>query len=208
MADGRFRVRLGSVTISAGILIAAAAAMWLFGECRYNEGARDQELKAAGDTVDRHRARLVAQILELESKVRRDSVAHAAALSAAASSTAAARQHSDSLEAALKKKGPLPADVRETIDALHGTIDAQAKELAQKDRTILFWQGVAAERGAQRDSAAAQRDEYKRQRDQWQRRARPRCGADVGVGYGATTHQVDGWVGYGCRIPLPRIPFL
>jgi hypothetical protein len=198
----------GKVTISAGVLIAAAAAVWLFGECRYSEGAHDQELKAAGDTVDRHRSRLVARILELESKVRRDSMAHAAALGVAATSTAAARRRSDSLEAALKKKGALPADVEETIDALHGTIDAQAKELAQKDRTIVFWQGVAAERAAQRDSVSTQRDEYKRQRDQWQRRARPRCGADAGVGYGATTHQVDGWVGYGCRIPLPRIPFL
>lgn len=194
-------------TVSAGVLIAAVIAMIVFGECRYRAGAADQQLKAAGDSSDRRVARLVAEVSLLEARVRRDSARHADSLAAATDASAAAIARADSLERALKARGPVAADVQQVIDAFRATIAALEKENAEKDRTILFWQTTAAARGAQRDSALTEAAELRQQRDAWQKRARPACGPQATAGYTLLGRQLDATLGFGCRIALPRLPF-
>ncbi len=193
-------------TIVLGLAgIAALAIMFWAGRC---EGRSEARLDAAGDTTDAQRTRLATRVAELETQIRRDSATHVARQQAAADSTEAARRTADSLEAALRARGTLSPDVVATLDAKNAVIASLARDTVVKRQAITFWQAVAATRAAQRDSALALADDYRRQRDDWRKKARSACGPDVGGGYGLTTRAFDAWVGYGCRIPFPRLPFM
>lgn len=195
--------------LGAGLAaVAVIGAVLLWGQCRYRAGAADQALRAAGAHTDTRNARLIVEVLELEARVRHDSAVRVRELAAAADSSAAARGRSDSLETMLRASGPLPPDIEAVLDAKNATIAQQGRELAAKDRTILFWQGVAATNGAQRDSALAIAGEYRRQRDAWRERARPRCTAGVAVIYGLNGQRLDGGPGFTCQVSLSDLwPF-
>jgi hypothetical protein len=196
----------GTVTVSAAALVVLAASLLVFGECRYRAGASDQRLKAAGDTTDVHRARLVARVVKLEAQVRLDSAAQAGELAAAAAASDTARRRGDSLEAALRARGPLPPEVVATLEAKNATIAQLVQEGAAKDRTILFWQGVAGTRRAQRDSALAIAEQYRQQRDAWRKKAGSPCGLGGTVGMGV--RGADAVAGFTCRLSLPKLwPF-
>jgi hypothetical protein len=199
---------VGTVTVSAAALVVLAAGLWVFGECRYRAGASDQRLKAAGDTTDVHRARLVARVVELEAQLRLDSAAQAGELAAAAAASDTARRRGDSLEAALRARGPLPPEVLATLEAKNVAIAQLVQGGAAKDRTILFWQGVAGERAAQRDSALTIAAQYRQQRDAWRKKARPRCTSGVAVGYALGGQRADVMPAFVCQVTLADLwPF-
>lgn len=195
---------------SVGVALAVIAAVWLWGQCQYTAGAKEAQLRAAGDSTDRWRARHIGEDLAREMQVRRDSAAAAAGIRAASDSVVAARRISDSLAAALRERPGdlLPrAAVEATLAAKDATIARERARADSLDRSSRFWQAVAGDRAKSLGEVSRQRDEYKAQRDAWQKRAISRCGAAVGGGRGLNSGVWDAWVGVDCRVPLPRIPF-
>lgn len=195
----------GKITVSAGVLLAAAAALFLVGQCSKYDGI--QLGKQLQQDVDAdHLTAAVAAALDSSDGVWKGRFADQAARANVPARALPALEHrADSAVAAIiaipdsfVPKSQAMAAVsaeKERGDSLARVVQEDSVGIRLRDLRIL----------SLRDTVRLFTDSIvptlTRSRNYWRRRALSACGGDVG--YGVTTHKADLYVG--CRLPLPRL---
>ncbi len=201
-------MKLRNVTISAGVLVTAAAAAWLWAQCMHSDGVATGKQLQKDENQDRRNAAIAAAIDSSDRAWQRvvDSLTQGADTLRAQlavqepRSTAAASAIEASPDSMIPKRQALAALAEKdvTIGILKRVIAQDSVGIRRRDARIL---GLRDTVGLYRDSIVPG---LTRSRNYWRKRALAACGADVGVG--VTSKKGDLYVG--CRVPLPRLGIL
>lgn len=150
-------MKLGSLTLSVGVLFALVATFFLYGECQLDTGEKRGEARAQARVTDKRVAELVAGQVATEARARR----------VADSLSSVIRRLRGRVDTLVVQDSTLPPSVIEQFVLRDSVIAALEAQHVQDSTQIVFWRTTAL---SYRDSIVPA---LQRQRTAFEKQARP-----------------------------------